>query len=380
VQRSPVLAALEQYPFTRLDDWRAEARARGIEVIDFGVGDPREPTPSFIRDALANGVAEISSYPRAVGLTEFRAAVAAWLERRFGVAVDPAVEIVPTLGSKEAIFSFAQAFVGERRLVAVPEPGYPVYERGALFAGAEVVALPLREESAWLPDLDAFERWDELALLWTCYPNNPTGATAPLSFYEELAARAAEHDFLVCSDEAYSELWFGERPVSALQVADRSHVVAFNTLSKRSSMTGYRCGFVCATREVADALRAFRPTVGTAPQEFVQRAGIAALGDEEHVEDVRKVYRRKRETLLPVLGEKGLRVAGGDATFFIWLAVDGPSEEFARRLLEHGVLVAPGAFFGPVGEGYVRFALVPSQAECERAAEILRTLTVGFTT
>jgi succinyldiaminopimelate transaminase len=371
VQLSPLLAGLGQYPFTRLDEWRAEARARGIEVIDFGVGDPREVTPAFIRDALVAGIGELSSYPRAVGLPELREAISTWIERRFGVGTDPSVEIVPTLGSKEAIFSFAQVAVGERRLVAVPKPGYPVYERGALFAGAEVVGVPLREETGWLPDLDGFDRWDELALFWSCYPNNPTGATAPLSFYEELAARAREHGFLLCSDEAYSELWFGEQPASALQVADRSAVVVFNTLSKRSSMTGYRSGFVCAPAPVADALRAFRPTLGTAPQEFIQRASVAAWGDERHVEEVRAVYRRKRETLLPVLAAKGLRPAGGDATFFLWLAVDGPSEAFARRLLEHGILVAPGSFFGPAGEGYVRMALVPTQTDCERAAQIL---------
>jgi len=370
VQLSPVLAALEQYPFTQLDAWRAEARERGLDVIDFGVGDPREPTPSFIRDALVAGVGEVSSYPRAVGLPAYREAVAGWIARRFGVDVDPATEVVPTLGSKEAIFSFAQVATGGRRLVAVPEPGYPVYERGALFAGAEVVAVPLREETGWLPDLDAFDRWDELALFWTCYPSNPTGATATLSFYEELAARAREHGFLVCSDEAYSELWFGELPVSALQLADRTNVVVFNTLSKRSSMTGYRCGFVCAAPDVCDALRAFRPTTGTAPQEFVQRAGIAAYADERHVDEVRVVYRRKRETLLPALETAGLRLAGGDATFFLWLAVDGPSEEAARRLLGHGLLLAPGSFFGPAGEGYLRLALVPSQADCERAAAI----------
>jgi aspartate/methionine/tyrosine aminotransferase len=232
--------------------------------------------------------------------------------------------------------------------------------------------VPLREETGWLLDLDAFERWDELALFWTCYPSNPTGATAPLSFYEELAGRAHEHGFLLCSDEAYSELWFGERPVSALQVANRENVVVFNTLSKRSSMTGYRSGFVCARAAVADALRAFRPTLGTAPQEFIQRASVAAWSDEGHVEDVRAVYRRKRETLLPVLAEKGLRLAGGDATFFLWLAVEGPSEPFARGLLEHGILVAPGSFFGRAGEGYVRMALVPAQADCERAAAVLQ--------
>jgi succinyldiaminopimelate transaminase len=369
---APFLRDLQQYPFARLDDWRAEARGRGIDVIDFGTGDPREPTPAFIRQALAAGITEVSSYPRAAGLPELRAAIAAWVERRFGVELDPAVEIVPTLGSKEAIFSFAHiGLTDEKRLVAIPEPAYPVYERGALLAGGQVLTVPLREDTGWLPDLDAIERWDEIALFWVCYPNNPTGAIAPLSFYEELAARAREHGFLLCSDEAYSELWFDEPPASALQVADRTNVVVFNTLSKRSSMTGYRCGFVCAPRDVADALRAFRPSTGTAPQEFVQRAATAALGDEEHVEDVRGAYRRKRETLLPVLERKGLRLAGGAATFFLWLAVDGGSEAFARRLLEHGLLVAPGAFFGPEGEGYVRMALVRTQAECERAAAIL---------
>jgi aspartate/methionine/tyrosine aminotransferase len=232
--------------------------------------------------------------------------------------------------------------------------------------------VPRREETGWLPDLDAFDAWDDLAVFWTCYPNNPTGATAPLSFYEELAGRAQEHGFLLCSDEAYSELWFDAPPVSALQVGNRENVVVFNTLSKRSSMTGYRSGFVCAPREIADALRAYRPSTGTAPQEFVQRGSVVAWSDEAHVEQMREVYRRKRETLMPVLDAKGLRHTGGDATFFLWLAVDGPSEAFSRRLLEHGLVTAPGSFFGPAGEGYVRLALVPTQAECERAASILR--------
>jgi len=303
-------------------------------------------------------------------LPELRAAIRSWIERRYEVEVEDR-KLLPTLGSKEAIFSFAQVVLGEKRGVAVPEPGYPVYERGARFAGGTVVPVPLREENGWLPDLDAFEGWDELALFWVCYPNNPTGATAPLAFYEELAGLAREHGFLVCSDEAYSELWFDEPPASALQVSDRENVVVFNTLSKRSSMTGYRSGFVCAPPAVADALRAFRPSTGTAPQEFVQRASVVAWSDEDHVAAVRDLYRRKRDTLLPVLERKGLRSAGGRATFFLWLAVDGSSETFARELLEHGILVAPGSFFGPAGEGYVRLALVPTQDECQRAAEIL---------
>ena len=371
MQLSPVLVDLAQYPFTRLDEWKADARARGIELIEFGLGDPREVTPAFIRDALVDGVAEVSSYPRATGLPELRDAVAGWIARRFEVDVDPGSEVVPTLGSKEAIFSFAQVAVGERRLVAIPEPAYPVYERGALFAGADVVTVPLAEENRWLPDLEAFTAWDELALFWTCYPNNPTGAVAPLSFYEELAERAREHGFLLCSDEAYSELWFDEPPVSALQVDDRENVVVFNTLSKRSSMTGYRSGFVAASPAVCDALRKFRPTVGTAPQEFVQRASVAAWSDDTHVNDVRALYRHKRDTVLHALLDAGLRVSASDATFYLWVEV-GDSEAFARRLLEHGIVVAPGSFFGPAGDGYARFALVPTHAECERAAATLR--------
>jgi succinyldiaminopimelate transaminase len=371
---SPVLADLAQYPFARLDDWKADARARGIELIDFGMGDPREVTPAFIREALLASVDAVSSYPRATGLAELRQAIAGWLERRFDVVVDPATDVVPTLGSKEAIFSFAQIAVGAKRLVAIPEPAYPVYERGALFAGADVVTLPLSERHGWLPDLDTFDAWDEIALFWTCYPNNPTGAVAPLSFYEELAARAREHGFLLCSDEAYSELWFDEPPASALQVADRENIVVFNTLSKRSSMTGYRSGFVCAPEEICDALRAFRPTVGTAPQEFVQRASVAAWSDDAHVEDVRALYARKRAVLLPALEERGLRLAGSAATFYLWVDVGGPAEPFSRRLLEHGIVSAPGSFFGPAGDGYVRFALVPTEAECVRAAEIIRSV------
>jgi succinyldiaminopimelate transaminase len=372
VQLSPVLADLAQYPFARLDDWKAEAAARGIDLIDFGMGDPREVTPQFIRDALVASLEPVSSYPRATGLPELREAIAGWIDRRFDVQVDAGTEIVPTLGSKEAIFSFAQVALGEKRLVAIPEPAYPVYERGALFAGGAVASVPLRERDGWLPDLDAFDAWDEIAVFWVCYPNNPTGAVAPLSFYEELAARAREHGFLLCSDEAYSELWFDEPPVSALQVADRTNVVVFNTLSKRSSMTGYRSGFMCAPGEIVTALRTFRPTVGTAPQEFVQRASVAAWSDDAHVEDVRALYARKRATLLPALEEKGLRLAGSSATFYLWLDVGEPSEAFARRLLDHGIVCAPGSFFGAAGDGYVRFALVPTQEQCERAAEILR--------
>ncbi|TMK92972.1 MAG: aminotransferase class I/II-fold pyridoxal phosphate-dependent enzyme [Actinobacteria bacterium] len=324
---SPTLTEMATYPFVRLEEERRRLEADGVPVIDFGKGDPNEPTDPRIRQALVENLTERSSYPLAQGLPELRAAVARWCERRFGVALDPDTEVVPTLGSKEAIFSLAQVLVDppDKRLVVYTEPGYPVYERGALFAGAEPLALPLRAENDFLPDLDTVdeETWRRTAILWVNYPNNPTGATARLDFYQRAAELAARWDFALASDEAYTEI---------------------------------------------AALKAFRPTVGTAPQEFVQRASVVAWDDEEHVARARETYRRKREILLGALERRGFRVAGSRAGMYLWVEMAG---ELVPRLLEHGVVVSPGEFFGPSGAGYVRFALVPTEAECRRAAEIL---------
>ncbi len=375
---SPVFKATATYPFVRLNEAAAERRAQGREVIDLGMGDPREPTDPAILQALRDGVRERMGYPAAVGLPELREAVAAWVGRRFGVVLDSDTQVIPTLGSKEAIYSFAQVVLdvpGGRDAVVVTEPGYPVPGRGAAFAGARVVELPLREDQGFLPALDdiSSDVWSRTALVWLNSPNNPTGAVAPLSFLARLAALAREHGFVLASDEAYTELWFDEPPPSALQLDDLTNVVAFNTLSKRSSMTGFRSGFVAGDPELVGALRQFRPNVGTAPQEFVQRASVVAWGDEVHVEVARETYRRKRDLLLDVLRRKGLRDAGGPATMYLWIAVpDGEtSEGHAARLLGSGVLVTPGSYLGPSGEGYVRYALVPTEEECARAAAIL---------
>jgi succinyldiaminopimelate transaminase len=362
------------YPFVRLEETRRRLVAQGVEVIDFGKGDPNEPTDPRIRQALVDAVPERAPYPLAAGLPELREAAARWCRRRFEVDLDPDTELVPTYGSKEAIFSLAQVLVdpaSDKHVVAFGEPAYPVYERGALFAGAEVRTLPLLRESGFLPELGALD--DRTAIVWVNYPHNPTGAVAPLSFYEELAELAERLDFVIASDEAYSELWFDEPPPSALQVADRSRVIVFQTLSKRSSMTGYRSGFVAAPAEVIAALKAYRPTVGTAPQEFVQRASVVAWDDERHVEETRARYAAKRDVLLPVLAAVGWEVVASDATMYLWVAV-ADAEALVERLLERGVLVSPGSFFGPSGKGYIRFALVPTLDECERAAAILAEL------
>ncbi|MHB8060457.1 MAG: aminotransferase class I/II-fold pyridoxal phosphate-dependent enzyme, partial [Gaiellaceae bacterium] len=337
---TPTLDECGTYPFVRLDEARRETAARGIQVIDFGMGDPNEETEVFIREAVAASLPERCKYPRAIGLLELRRAIAEWCDKRFGVPTDSEYEVMPTYGSKEAIYSFAQIvdLRAPKNLVLVADPAYPVPERGARFAGAELLRLPLTEANGFLPDIDAVpsETWQRVALFWINYPNNPTGAVAPLSFIERLAELALEHDFLLCSDEAYSEIYFGERPPSALQVPNRRNVVVFNTLSKRSSMPGYRSGFIAADREVIAALRLLRPTLGTTPQEFIQLASIKAWRDETHVERTRERYRAKRAIMTAALEQAGLRVAGSEATFFLWIAVPSgeTSEGFAKRLLD----------------------------------------------
>jgi acetylornithine aminotransferase len=374
---SPVLTALKTYPFVRLTEAKARLEAAGVDVIDFGPGEPREPVPDFIRRALVAAVeAEpVSGYPAAVGLPELRAAAAGWVARRFGAAVDPDREVIPTLGSKEAIFSLAQAVDGA---VAFPTPGYPVFERGALFAGRETVPMPLRPSNGWLPDLDALP-WDRLGLLWLNFPGNPTATTAPLAWLAEAAARCRAHDVVLASDEAYCELWFdGAPPPSALQLDDRTNVLAFHTLSKRSSMPGYRSGFVAGDPALIGALKRHRPNIGTAPQAFVQRASVAAWNDDAHVAAVRARYAEKRAAIYPALLAAGMEPAGGDASFFLWMRAPGGDDvAYAEKLLDLGIVVAPGAWLGEGGEGHVRVALVPTLEACRRAAELLVSSRAG---
>jgi succinyldiaminopimelate transaminase len=380
VHLSPGTRAAQPYPFEELDRRKAAAIAEGREVVDLGVGDPREETPAFIRDALKEAVRPTSRYPRAAGLPELREAIVGWIERRYGTALDPDAHVLPTLGSKEPIFHLAQSLLdpgGGKHLVTVTTPGYAIPERGTLFAGGDVARLTISEANGFLPDLDAVDAstWGRTAAFWLNYPNNPTGSVAPLELLRRVADHCRAHDLVFASDEAYSELWFeGDPPPSALQVGDLRNVLVFNTLSKRSSMTGYRSGFVAGDPELIAALKTLRPSAGVTPQEFVQRASIAAWSDEAHVEETRAIYARKRKLLLDLFAANGIRVAGSVATFYLWVSVPGErtSLEWSKELLDRaGVLVAPGSFFGPGGEGSVRMAMVPTYEECERAAEAL---------
>jgi len=369
--------SLATYPFVRLDEAKTAARARGIKVIDFTIGDPHEETPSRIRERMLASVPARSSYPPAAGTPALRRSIAGWIQRRFGAQVDPDREILPSNGSKEAVYLIHQAVVdpfGERRVVLIPDPAYPVYEIAARFAGGEPVPVALDPKLGFLPDLDRLDPalLRRTALLWINYPNNPTGAVATPDFYRRALALSREHGFWLASDEAYSEIYFDDPPPGALQFG-REGLIVFNTLSKRSAMTGYRSGFIAGDPELMGLLRKIRPSQGVATPHFVLEAAVEAWEDEEHVAEQRRIYAEKREILLPVLRRKGLEIGGSQATFYLYLRVPAgeSSEAFATRLLEAGIAVVPANYFGAAGEGWARVALVPTRGECERAASIL---------
>jgi succinyldiaminopimelate transaminase len=368
-------------------DTRALVAELGVDpasVIDLGLGDSSEPVAPLIRDALRAAVGETTHYPPAAGLPALRAAVADWAGRRFGAQLDPDAQVLPTQGAKEAIFSLALiAREPGKDVVAITTPGYAVPERGARIAGLEPLPLRLEAERGFLPDLDAVGEatWDRLAVFWVNYPNNPTGATAPPGFYAELADRARHHGFVLASDEAYTELWWDEPPGSVLELPDLTNVLAFGSLSKRSGLTGYRTGFMAGDPRLIAAARKYRSMAGLAPTEFVQRAAVAAWGDEAHVAERRRSLAAKRDALRAGLGAAGLAVAGSRAGLFLWAAAPGgDADAFARALLAGGVAVVPGRYFGAGGEGWVRVAPVPGLEDCRRAAQRIEEVAARWRT
>jgi len=370
---NPLLDAGEDYPFVRLAELRRARVPAGIEAIDFSVGDPRERTPEFIRDALRAAVPDVSSYPATVGLPELRAAAAGWLSRRFGVATDPHRELLPVNGTKEGVFLLAFAVIGRsatRNVVVIPSPAYPVYASAARFAGAEVHVVRLRREDGFRfhTGLVAEDIWRCTALLWLNHPHNPTGAVLDRAALGAIANHARQHGYWIAADEAYADIYFDEPPRSTLEHGTEN-VLAFHTLSKRSAMTGYRSGFMAGDARLIAALARFRPNVGVATPDFVQRAAIAAWNDDAHAGRQREVYRAKREVMLRAFVERGWTVEGSEATFYLWAPVRGGDDVgFVERLLEIGIVATPGSFLGAGGEGYVRWALVPTLERCREAA------------
>jgi acetylornithine/N-succinyldiaminopimelate aminotransferase len=369
---NPLLPRLAGYLQEKANVQREAAVRSGQPVYDFGIGDPREPTPEFIRQALRDGVPEVSQYPSIAGTPALRKAVAGYLQRRFSLSFDPDAEILPCAGAKEALFHLPLCVASpDRPLCWYPDPAYPVYERAILFAGATPRTYPLRAERDFLPDLDAIPAadWKRTSLWFDCYPHNPTGAGAPRSHHEKLARLAKEFGFLVACDEPYVDLYVHQPPHSGLQIS-RQNLIAIHSLSKRSGMTGYRSGFIAGDKEIIRWLREARANFGVASQAFIQHAAAAAWSDDAHVAARRKVFAEKREVLLAHLRKLGLDV-GGEGAFYLWVRVPAgeTSESYATRLATRNILVVPGPAFGSEGKGFIRLAMVPTIADCRAAIE-----------
>ena len=378
MELNPVLDELGSYPIAAVRERTIARRDAGLPVIDFSIGDPREPTPVFIADALRSAVPEVSQYPTAAGRATLRQAVAAYVERRFGVTVDPATQVLPTSGSKEAIFNTPFAFIDREAgdAVVYPSPGYPVYQRGSLFAGAEVRPIVLSDDfilrASDIPD----EVWDVAKLVWTCTPHNPSGAVTSSEDLADLYQRCREAGALLLSDECYADTYEDEvypnGPASVLQVADddATGALVYLSLSKRSGMTGYRSGAIVGDADAIAALKRLRETTGTASPDFVQEAAIAAWSDDGHAADRRMLFTSKRRILERAFVELGMEIVASQAGLYLWVRV-GDDLGITDKLLSAGIVVSPGRFFGEGGEGFIRLALVPTLGECEEAADAL---------
>lgn len=390
---NPLLSRLQPYPFERL-----RALFDGItpnpaySAISLGMGEPKHPTPEFIKTAMAGAMAGLAAYPATAGEPKLREACSAWLQRRYGLALNPATQVLPVNGSREALFALAQTVIdpGRKPVVISPNPFYQIYEGAALLAGAEPYYVPSDPARNFAVDWDSVpaEVWARTQLLFVCSPGNPTGAVMPLDEWQKLFALSDRHGFVIASDECYSEIYFREEPpLGGLQAAaelgraDFKNLIAFTSLSKRSNVPGLRSGFVAGDAALIKAFLLYRTYHGSAMGPVVQTASIAAWNDEAHVVENRALYRAKFAQVTPILAGV-LEVALPDAGFYLWAKVKqsdasiaGADTDFARGLLaQYNVTVLPGSYLAREaggqnpGEGRIRMALVADTAECVEAA------------
>ena len=369
---------------------RIEAmRAEGVDVISLGIGDPDLPTPAAVIEALERAVErpETHRYPSNSGLVAFREAVSSFYARRFDVAIDPSTEVIPVLGGKEAVAHVALACLDPGAVALAPDPGYPPYTSGPVFAGAEVHYLPLREDNAFMPDLDAIpaETAARANLLYFNYPNNPTGAVVADGFFDRAVAFAREHDLIAIHDSAYTEIAFdGYRPPSFLATPGAKDVGAeIFSLSKGWNMTGWRVGWIAGNAEVVERYRQLKTNLDSGMFDALQLAGVAALNDvPTFPQEMSEIYHRRRDLMLDALRAIGIDVEAPRATPYLWIRVpEGhDSSSFTELVLEQAaVIVSPGPSFGPSGEGYVRISLTVADARLEEAARrIASSLAVGY--
>ena len=389
---NPLLSQLQPYPFERLRQLFAGVPLpAAYSSVSLGMGEPRHPTPSFIKDALVAGLDGLANYPATAGEPRLREAFTGWLQRRYGLALNPATQVLPVNGSREALFAFAQTVIDPSRgdaVVVCPNPFYQIYEGATLLAGATPYFAPSDPARNFAPRWDQVpdDVWARTQLVFVCSPGNPTGAVMPLDEWRMLFELSDRHGFVIASDECYSEIYFqGEPPLGGLEAAaklgrtDFKNLVMLTSLSKRSNVPGMRSGFVAGDAAIMKALLLYRTYHGSAMSPAVQTASIAAWGDEAHVEDNRRLYREKFAAVTPVLA-RVMDVKLPDAAFYLWAGVpaawNSSDTDFARELLaQYNVTVLPGSYLAREanganpGQGRVRMALVADTAECVEAAE-----------
>ncbi|MCP9470116.1 MAG: LL-diaminopimelate aminotransferase [Nitrospira sp.] len=376
------IKTLPPYLFAAIDKMKQEAIARGVDIINLGIGDPDLPTPAPIIDGLAQAAKNPKhhQYPSYEGLLAFRAAVADWYKRRFHVTLNPADEVLTLIGSKEGIGHVPLAFVDPGDVVLVPSPGYPVYPVGTSFAGGVAHIMPLTKANGFLPDLDAIPKnvAAKAKLMWLNSPNNPTSVVMTKEYFKRVVEFAREYHIIVCHDAAYSEIYYdGKRPSSFLEVEGAKDVgVEFHSLSKTYNMTGWRIGFAVGHKEVLAGLGKVKSNLDSGVFEAVQAAGVTALGLDESVTDgIRKIYQERRDTLVPGLKMLGLEVDPPAAAFYVWVTVPKgyTSTSFTAHLLEKaGIVTTPGNGFGAPGEGYIRMTLCTSKERLAEAVERIK--------
>lgn len=368
------LDLLPKYSLLRNDERKARLRASGREVFDFGIGDPQEETPEFIRAALARSVPSVSQYPLSQGSVEFRTACSKWCQDRLGVAIDPLKNVISSNGSKEAIFHIPHVLLNNtsaRRVVVFPDPGFPVYRNSTILAGGVPYQYTLshKENYVFQPDSVPADLIPQIAAVWISYPHNPTGALLPRDYAEKIYEWALQNDLVLLSDECYVDMYFPgtEKPISLLEIAARhsyKNLLSFFSLSKRSGMTGYRSGFVAGDTRLIAAFAKYRPNVGVGTPEFVQRAAIAAWGDDVHVQERNAIFAQKRSLLDDFLKRNNFTVLDSTATFYVWIEAPqayASGEDYCQALADvTGIVATPGDALGESSARYFRLALVPT--------------------
>ncbi len=370
------IKTLPPYLFAAIDDMKQRAMARGVDIINLGVGDPDLPTPAPIIERLREAAADPAhhQYPSYDGMLSFRTAVANWYKKRFHVTADPTSEVLTLIGSKEGIAHVPMAFIDPGDVVLVPSPGYPVYPVAAGFAGGTTYEMPLVKQHGFLPDLDAVPQnvLKRAKLMYLNSPNNPTSVIADVTFFQRVVDFAKAHHVIVCHDAAYSEIFYdGQRPPSFLEADGAMDVgIEFHSLSKTFNMTGWRLGFAVGRQEVIAGLGKVKSNVDSGVFQAIQEAGITALESDDQLTDgLRTIYQERRDVLVTGLRSLGLTFAPPSAAFYVWVEVpEGfTSTSFTAHLLEHaGIVTTPGNGFGAPGEGYVRMTITTPQ---ERLAE-----------